>query len=168
MCDRQTAVVNNNYASNQPTQLGKTGICTMGTGVRVDQKKTNKKIKLEVSTTYPFSSVQDGTYAVRKARYAPAITLFSNCCLWNSSNFGLTDNGPFSSVQGRSLMATDWQWPLLVCSKEDHWGLLTDNGPFSPVQGRSLRATDWQWPFLICSMQSIESYPFQSLSPPGS
>ena len=36
----------------------------------------------------------------------------------------LTDNGPFSSVQGRSLMATDWQWPLLVCSRkitEGYW-----------------------------------------------
>ena len=57
------------------------------------------------------SSVQDCIYALRKAYTCsrPVSQKFPQCCLWNSSNICLTDDGPFSSFWGRSLCASSFQ-----------------------------------------------------------
>ena len=46
-----------------------------------------------------FSSVQDGVYVLGKAHVqsTPSLEKCSQCCFWNSSSVGLTDDGPFSS-----------------------------------------------------------------------
>ena len=51
----------------------------------------------------------------RKSPYAlhPVSQKFSQCCLWNSSNVRLIDDGPLSSFQGRSSSASSFNTSLL-------------------------------------------------------
>ena len=55
-----------------------------------------------------FSSVQDGIFALGKARTrsTPSLRSFPKRCLSNGSNVRLTDDGPLSSFQGRSSSAS--------------------------------------------------------------
>ena len=60
-----------------------------------------------------FSSVQDGIYVLGKAHALhPVSQTFSQHCLWSSFNVRLTDDGPFSSFQGRSSSASSFHASL--------------------------------------------------------
>ena len=63
-----------------------------------------------------FSSVQDGIYVLGKASiYAlhPISQKCPQCCLWNSSNVHLTDDGHLSSFQERASSASSFHTFLL-------------------------------------------------------
>ena len=58
-----------------------------------------------------FSSVQDGIYTLGKVHMRSQV--FPQCCLWNSSNVCLSDDGPLSSCQGRPSSASFFHASLL-------------------------------------------------------
>ena len=59
-----------------------------------------------------FSSVPYGIYALGKAHMRSTLSQeFPQRCPWDSSNVGLTDDGPFSSSEGRSLSASSFYAP---------------------------------------------------------
>ena len=57
-------------------------------------------------------------------------------CLWNGSNVGLIDDGPFSSCQGRLGVRNRLSIYLSCLWNGSNVGLI-DDGPFSSCQGRS-------------------------------
>ena len=63
------------------------------------------KVSLNLSW---YLCAQESPYALH-----PISQEFPQCCLWNSSNGGLVNDGPFSSSQGISLSASSFYTSLL-------------------------------------------------------
>ena len=85
-------------------------------GERYDSCK--RKSLLLSSSVCLLSSVQFSPrwyLCARKSPYAlhPVSQKFPQRCLWNSSNVRLTDDGPFSSFQGRSSSASSFNASLI-------------------------------------------------------
>ena len=68
-----------------------------------------------------FSSVQDGIYALRKAhmRFTQSLSSFPHVAFEMVPDFCLTDDGPFSSIQGRLSSAASFHASLLQARSKE-------------------------------------------------